>query len=151
MLYIVLTIGFLALTIIFLLAGGFYDFHFFILLFFGLTVFFGYKSYQVIFNPIYIEKEIENSNIPSIDTKKNNSGKYDKVYIDEEKQILYIDKKIYDKGEVTIVEDNVESKIVVKKYVPKFTYNSVNLYFNQKIEYIIYIPSEYEINSLLNF
>lgn len=153
MLYLILTIVFLVL--VWVISFEVEDDSFFVtligLIFLVAAIYCGYKSYQSIKSPIYVEKEVENSELPLIDTKMNNNGKYDKAYIDDEKLILYIDKKVYDQGKVTIVEEDTVPRIVVKKYVPKFTYNSVNVYFNQKIEYIIYVPEEYEINTLLNF
>lgn len=153
MLYLILTIVFLVL--VWVISFEVEDDSFFVtligLIFLVAAIYCGYKSYQSIKSPIYVEKEVENSELPLIDTKMNNNGKYDKAYIDDEKLILYIDKKVYDQGKVTIVEEDTVPRIVVKKYVPKFSYNSVNLYFNQKIEYIIYVPEEYEINTLLNF
>lgn len=154
MAYLILTIVFLVGALVFFLVCAECQVEFvlfFCFIFLGAAIYCGYNSYESIKNPIYVEKEEENSEIPLIDTKKNNNGKYDKAYIDKEKLILYVDSKVYNRGKVTIVEEDTVPKIIVKKYVPKMEYNSINFYFNRKVEYIIYIPKEYEVNTSFKF
>ncbi len=102
-------------------------------------------GYKTITQPIYEERIIENVQIPELETKKNESGKYDIVYVNKDKKEVYIDNKAYEKGIVTVCNSK-QLKFEVYKCVPRNTFlTSVNLFFNKKIIYKVYVPKDYTI------
>lgn len=140
--FILLLIIFIALFFL----GRSYDVYgYLVIIFFVLSVAWsflgGYKNFT---NPIYNETLLESATIPELDTKKNNSGKYDIVYTDEKS--VYVDKRTFEKGNIEFIETDDELKIEVYRYIPQNTlFTSVDLFFNRKTLYKIYIPKGYTV------
>lgn len=106
-------------------------------------------QYKSISSPDYEDVLIEEVAIPEIDTKKSKTAKHDIVYVDTEKEIIYIDNETYEEGKVELVEKSETPKVGIYKCIPDNNFNSVDLLVNRTTKYIIHVPENFEVNTAM--